>query len=135
MGFMYDAGGTPDMSPQPHSAQLPLPGHRVPVPFSGYTYCRELDEVRLTSLLCKVLWHLLRSGSWWTLAQLRERCGGSEAGISARIRDLRKSRFGGFTIQRRRRPGAEKSGLWEYRLAVGLVSREQVDAIFNERTV
>lgn len=119
------------MSLQPHSDQLPLPGHRGPVPFSGYTYCRELDEARLTSLLHKVLWSLLRNGSWWTLAQLRARCGGSETGISARIRDLRKTEFGGFTINRRRRPGAERSGLWEYRLAAGLVMREQVDAVFG----
>lgn len=123
------------MSIQAHSDQLPLPGHRAPAPFSGYTYCRELDEARLTSLLRKVLWNLLRSGSWWTLAQLRERCGGSEAGISARIRDLRKPRFGGFRIEHRRRQGAEKSGLWEYRLAVGLVTQAQLDAIFTERKV
>ena len=118
------------MSLQPHSAQLPLPGHRVPVPFSGFTYRRELDEDRLTSLLRKVLWCLL-NGEWWTLAQLRAGCGGSEAGISAIIRDLRKTKLGGFTINHRRRETNSKGGLWQYRLATGLVTRGQVDAVFG----
>lgn len=120
------------MSLQPHSDQLPLPGHRVPVPFSGFTYRRELDEARLTNLLRKVLWCLL-NGEWWTLAQLRTGCGGSEAGISARIRDLRKTKFGGLTIQHRRQETNSRSGLWQYRLATGLLTRDQLDAFFNER--
>ena len=121
------------MSLQPHTAQLDLLGPR-PVRFDGFTYRRELDEARLTSNLRRVLWCLL-NGEWWTLAQLRCGCLGrcSEAGVSARIRDLRKPRFGGFTINHRRQETNSRSGLWLYRLATGLVTQAQLDAIFNER--
>lgn len=45
---------------------------------------------------------LMADGRWWTLKQLAERVGASEAGVSARVRDLRKARFGGFEVERRR---------------------------------
>lgn len=35
----------------------------------------------------------------------------SEAGVSARIRDLRKAQYGGHTIERRK-----NGSLWEYKL-------------------
>ena len=38
--------------------------------------------------------------------------GGSEAGISARLRDLRKEKFGGYSIERKR----SDEGLWWYRM-------------------
>lgn len=73
------------------------------------------DKIRLDTLLGLVL-EALRTGAWLTLSELRERTGrGSEAGISARIRDLRKF---GFTVSRRRR-GEAKRGLFEYRLVGG----------------
>ena len=53
---------------------------------------------------------------WWTLRELAEFTGHPEASVSARIRDLRKPRFGGLTIERRRR--GEGRGTWEYRLEV-----------------
>lgn len=40
----------------------------------------------------------------------------SEAGVSARLRCLRRAEFGAHTVDRRRRDGA--AGLWEYRLEV-----------------
>jgi hypothetical protein len=39
----------------------------------------------------------------------------TETGISARLRDLRKPKFGGYTVEIRRR---SDGGLWEYRLVV-----------------
>lgn len=54
---------------------------------------------------------------WWTFAELRHELqhlgiAASEAGISARIRDLRKAKCGGYEVERRR----VKGGLWEYRV-------------------
>lgn len=75
------------------------------------------DKVRLGTLLADTL-DALRSGAWLTLPELAQRIGhGSEAGISARLRELRKI---GFRIDRRRRMTvAPERGLFEYRLGDG----------------
>ena len=84
-------------------------------PFDGYTYNRGLDQARLHSQLHCVYWILNHPiGKWWTLSELAELAKGSEAGVSARVRDLRKKKFGGHSVQSRRR----SQTLWEYRLVV-----------------
>ena len=79
--------------------------------FDGETYQPEIDQQRLSSQLERVK-ALMLDGQWRGLAELAECVGGSEAGVSARIRDLRKLRFGAWTIERRRVDG----GYFEYRL-------------------
>lgn len=56
----------------------------------------------------------MHDGEWRNLAELaaEAEAEGSEAGVSARLRDLRKVRFGGYTVNRRYVEG----GLWEYQL-------------------
>ena len=59
-------------------------------------------------------------GSWVTLYQLQEALDkngvqASTPAISARVRDLRKQKFGGYNVERRHVGG----GLWEYRIANG----------------
>lgn len=77
------------------------------------TYSGDLDGERLTSQLDAVL-ALMQDGTWRTLSEIRAAIGrGSEAGISARLREIRASRRG--QVERRRR-GDPKQGLWEYRL-------------------
>jgi hypothetical protein len=83
--------------------------------FDGVTIVPEFDRIRLGKQLRRVLQCLL-IGDWLTLAEIRHRTRDPEASISARIRDLRKPKFGGHTIDRRRR-GEPSDGLWEYRLA------------------
>lgn len=84
--------------------------------FDGKTFDPAHDAKRLGSQLLRVE-ALMRDGKWRTLAEIVEAInGGSEAGVSARIRDLRKEKFGGYTIEHRRR-GDPKLGLWEYRMA------------------
>lgn len=51
---------------------------------------------------------------WFTLREISSYTGGSEASVSARLRDLRKPKFGGWDVQRRHR-GDPKKGLFEYR--------------------
>lgn len=80
--------------------------------FGGGTFSRELDGPRLTSQLSKVF-GVMRDGNWHTLSELAEKCGGSEAGVSARIRDFRKDKFGGRTVHRER---IAASGTWRYRM-------------------
>lgn len=83
--------------------------------FDGATYRRENDHARLDSQLQRVKL-LMLDGKWRTLAEIEEATGdGSSASISARLRDLRKEKFGGFEVERRPR-GSEKRGLYEYRV-------------------
>ena len=86
----------------------------LPVRFDGDSYDPALDEERLKNLLGRV-WGFMRDGGWHTLADIRSSCGGTEASVSARLRDLRKERFGGYTIDRQRVSG----GLYEYRMNKG----------------
>jgi len=84
--------------------------------FDGDTYDPALDRERLSKQLGRV-WSMLNQGGWWTLHELAQTswrgygASDSEAGISARLRDLRKDKFGGYNILRRRRDNA---GTWEY---------------------
>lgn len=82
--------------------------------FDGDTYEPVLDKVRLTGQLLAV-YTIMKDGDWYTLKNLRLMIGkGTEAAVSARIRDLRKRKFGGFTVDRKR----TDSGLFFYRLIV-----------------
>lgn len=82
--------------------------------FDGVTYEPDQDEARLASQLRRVF-GVMSDSRWHTLAELAERTGGSEAGVSARLRDLRKPRFGHWTVERERVDG----GLFMYRLPPG----------------
>lgn len=79
--------------------------------FDGESYEPELDQARLTSQLERVK-ALMQDGHWRTLGALSAIAGGSEASVSARLRDLRKTRFGAYSVDRRRVEG----GLFEYRV-------------------
>lgn len=91
------------------------------MPFDGKTYERDTDKPRLLSALNAVR-EIMADGKWRSLRELhmdimtRHNKHVSESGISARIRDLRKLKFGGFEVTSRRRNG--KESLWEYRLDV-----------------
>jgi len=54
----------------------------------------------------------MSDGLWHTLAEMSSRLGFPEASVSARLRDLRKDKFGGRVVERR----YVLNGLWEYRL-------------------
>lgn len=85
--------------------------------FDGATYDPERDGERLGREMTAVA-RLMLDGEWRTLAYISETLEMTtgirypEASISARLRDLRKPRFGSHTVERRY-CGA---GLWEYRV-------------------
>lgn len=93
------------------------------MPFDGETYEREHDGVRLGAQMLRVT-NLMLDGQWRTLDEVQLSTGDPMQAISARLRDLRKSKFGGHTVHRRRR-GEAKKGVFEYRLEVA-VKQERV---------
>jgi len=79
----------------------------------GSTFNQARDGKRLAMQHNRVL-AALRDGKEHTLSELHKLTGDPEASISARIRDLRKPRFGSYQIERR----YVERGLWAYRLVV-----------------
>ena len=77
--------------------------------FDGATFDAALDTDRLTRQLDAVRRWMLTHGCQ-SLAEIAAGTGFPEASVSARLRDLRKARFGGFTVERHRR----SAGTWEY---------------------
>lgn len=90
--------------------------------FDGETYRRALDNERLGAQLLRV-GHLMGDGDWRTLSGIRDVTGDPEASISARLRDLRKRKFGGHTVERERLKG----GLYRYRVVRVEIARNWDD--------
>ena len=54
-------------------------------------------------------------GTWRTLREIEDNANAPAASASAQLRNLRKERFGSFTVEKRRR-GDRTNGLFEYKL-------------------
>lgn len=89
------------------------PHNYIGTHFDGKTYNPVLDHTRLTNQLARVH-SVLSDGKWITLSQLSIKADCPEASASSRLRDLRKDKFGGHTVDRKRLSG----GLFEYRLEI-----------------
>jgi hypothetical protein len=89
----------------------PLPTPPPRKAFDGETYEPARDYVRLTGQMAEVH-KLMSDGKWRTLGQIADVVRGSEAAISARLRDLRKEKYGALTVERR----YLADGLFQYRL-------------------
>jgi hypothetical protein len=79
----------------------------------GDTFQMSLDFKRLNNQAQKIF-DVMSDGKWRTLSQIAADTYFPEASVSARLRDFRKPRFGGHTVNRRRRGG----GLYEYQLII-----------------
>lgn len=80
-------------------------------PRDGESFDSQRDETRLNKQARRVF-SIMSDHGWHTLAELEDRTGDTSASISARIRDLRKPRFGAYTVERR----YVAQGVWEYRM-------------------
>ncbi len=80
--------------------------------FDGATIVPSRDSKRLGDQLAKVQ-AIMEHGTWHTLGDLAILCDAPQASISARLRDLRKPKFGEWIVERR----YEGNGLFSYRLA------------------
>lgn len=79
--------------------------------FDGACYSPEYDLDRLTTQLDR-LKQLMSDGKWRTLGEIAKAINAPEASVSAQLRNLRKARFGGYTVSHMRVSG----GLWSYRV-------------------
>ena len=79
----------------------------------------ELDAVDFTRFATqreKVLACLRLGGAWTVPEIIRKIGGGTETGISARVRELRNPKYGGHDVRSGARQGAAR-GVYEYWLA------------------
>jgi hypothetical protein len=79
--------------------------------FQGKTYSPSKDKVRLCGQLRRVR-EAMADHTWRTLSEISEITGDPEASVSARLRDLKKARFGFYVVKSRRR----SAGQWEYKI-------------------
>lgn len=77
----------------------------------GVTFLAERDEDRLNRQ-ARDVWRAMADGKWHSLAELEEATGHPQASVSARLRDFRKPKFGGHTVERMHLA----HGVWLYRL-------------------
>jgi len=82
--------------------------------FEGSNYTPEYDHIRLAKQY-EVIRDLMLDGKWRTVQEINAITGFPETSISSQIRNLRKKKFGSFTVPKRRR-GNVKQGLYEYQV-------------------
>lgn len=68
--------------------------------FDGSTYQHGRDSGRLGDQMLAVF-DLMKDGQERTLQEISRAVGAPESSASARLRDLRKPRFGGYCVERR----------------------------------
>lgn len=78
--------------------------------FDGKTY-EHSDGPRLGVQLAQVA-SLMRDGQWRTLYEIAHATGYPTQSVSARLRDLRKPRYGSHPVERRR----VSAGVFQYRV-------------------
>lgn len=78
----------------------------------GPAFDARLDGERVMTQMERIRDFMLNQHSYQTLNEIAEATGDPVASISAQLRHLRKPRFGGFVVAKRRR--YSDSGLWEY---------------------
>ena len=79
--------------------------------FDGETFDKDRDHFRLFPQL-RCVRRLMLDGKWRTLQQISEATGEPVASVSARLRDLRKEKFGAYQVDRE----YVADGLWRYRV-------------------
>lgn len=85
--------------------------------FKGSDYIKELDHDRLSKQIERI-YDLMKDGNYRTLfhikniLELRYGTPFPESSISAQLRNLKKVRFGGYVLNKKRISG----GLWEYQI-------------------
>jgi len=92
------------------TTQLPLAFSRRS-DFDGETFSQPRDGRRLREQL-EAVHALMMDGEWRSFDEIARTLGIPQASASARVRDLKKPKFYGLTVERR----YEGEGLWRYRV-------------------
>ena len=79
--------------------------------FDGATYERSRDHARLKGQISRIF-NVMRDGEWRTVSEIHDITGDPENSIQAQLRNLRKEKFGGYTVEKRRSDSSD--ALWEY---------------------
>lgn len=95
--------------------QTPLFDGILPT-FNGSDYVPRYDQERLTGQIRRIF-DVMADGRWRTVRQIEDLTGDPGSSISAQLRNLRKARFGGHTVEKQIR-GDRERGLYEYRVLV-----------------
>ena len=77
----------------------------------GKTFVRERDGKRCNSQ-ADAVWEIVKDHCWHTPSEIAEKVGCSDSSATARLRDLRKPRFGSHTVERE----YVERGLFRYRV-------------------
>lgn len=96
------------------SYQLTIDDIKIIPGFEGVEYDSKYDHSRLTGQIQRV-YALMSDGRWRTLQEIADTTHDPHASISAQLRNLRKQKHGGHTVNRRAR-GDRAQGLFEYQL-------------------
>ncbi len=80
----------------------------------GPEFDEKKDGKRLKTQMKAVRDFMFGRKDWKTLGEIEEATGFPQASISAQLRHLKKDRFGGYNLQKRRRK--EGGGTYEYQL-------------------
>lgn len=91
--------------------EAPLVEQPKGLSFDGGTFNQARDGVRLTGQWLRVT-QCMQDGQWRSLRDISSVTGDPEASVSARLRDLRKEKFGSQTVERK----YIDKGLFEYRV-------------------
>lgn len=78
---------------------------------ANYKYVEEGGKGQISRVLLFLL-----DGKWHTLAEIEKAGLGTPDAITARLRDLRKRRYGSYKIEKQRTKDRQTFGLWEYRI-------------------
>ena len=91
----------------------------------GPAYDERLDGRRLHRQMDRIRDFMLglgKRGLWLTLREISLDLSYPEASVSAQLRHLKKARFGGYQMNKRRR----SKGTWEYQVLEPLPKEEQM---------
>lgn len=109
---MIEPGGGEEAYVAPRERLVSDASARLSSSFDGPSYDAKRDRERLQRQL-RAVWFVMRDCQWHSLAEIGARVGAPTASVSARVRDLRKDKFGAHVIVKRRRAASSE---WEYRL-------------------